>query len=816
MKNREILSILALIFIVTILSISAVSAAEDTTDDIISADDGQELILDESIADDVSTSDNDNDNEDIILDDNNDDGILESGDETPTGTFTQLNQAINGNNNATISLNSNYKYSEGDDNFIHGIKISRELTINGNGFTLDGSHIASIFYMEDGFWVTFKDINFINGNATGSADERHGGAISIRRGNCIAENCNFTNNTASGVGGAMRGGSAYNCTFTFNSAEWDGGAMSGGSAFDCNFTGNSASGHGGAMHKSSASGCTFTGNSALGGVGGAMYDGSASNCTFTNNTASGAGGAMSGVEMYSASGCTFTGNSALGGAGGAMYMGSASGCTFILNSASFGGDDTEDTECDDDCTFIVPQFIVSDFTSTYNSGEKLLFNLTYEEQNYDDYNTTIKVYQNEALIGTYYALSGENGGWIVNLTEGIYHIALSLERFSKVNEAMATIYIIPIPTTISAPNITATYNNEDYLVVALLDSEGNPISNAQMSVELNEETVNYTTNETGQIEVPTKGLLPNTYIVTLSYAGNGFYKGSSTTAVITINKYASQITATGITTTYNVNKDILITLTDGEGNPLSDFTVSVDLNGVKNYTTDSNGQVKVSTKGLIPKTYTATISYAGNDLYNESSATAKVTINKINTKLTAAKVTATYNVNKYLIITLKDASGNPLAKKKITVKVGSIAKNLTTNSSGKVAVLISKLVPKTYTASISFAGDSYYNKSSAKATVVVKKATPKLTASAKTFRVKVKVKKYKITLKTNKNKVMKNIKVTLKVNKKTFTAKTNKKGVATFKITNLKKRGKFTAVIKYAGNKYYNKLTKKAKINVKK
>ena len=768
MKNREILSILALIFIVTILSISAVSAAEDTTDDIISADDGQELILDESIADDVSTSDNDNDNEDIILDDNNDDGILESGDETPTGTFTQLNQAINGNNNATISLNSNYKYSEGDDNFIHGIKISRELTINGNGFTLDGSHIASIFYMEDGFWVTFKDINFINGNATGSADERHGGAISIRRGNCIAENCNFTNNTASGFAGAMLGGSAYNCTFTFNSAEWDGGAMSGGSAFDCNFTGNSASGHGGAMHKSSASGCTFTGNSAL------------------------------------------------GGAGGAMYMGSASGCTFILNSASFGGDDTEDTECDDDCTFIVPQFIVSDFTSTYNSGEKLLFNLTYEEQNYDDYNTTIKVYQNEALIGTYYALSGENGGWIVNLTEGIYHIALSLERFSKVNEAMATIYIIPIPTTISAPNITATYNNEDYLVVALLDSEGNPISNAQMSVELNEETVNYTTNETGQIEVPTKGLLPNTYIVTLSYAGNGFYKGSSTTAVITINKYASQITATGITTTYNVNKDILITLTDGEGNPLSDFTVSVDLNGVKNYTTDSNGQVKVSTKGLIPKTYTATISYAGNDLYNESSATAKVTINKINTKLTAAKVTATYNVNKYLIITLKDASGNPLAKKKITVKVGSIAKNLTTNSSGKVAVLISKLVPKTYTASISFAGDSYYNKSSAKATVVVKKATPKLTAKAKTFKVKVKTKNYAITLKNNKGAVMKSTKVTLKVNGKTYSAKTNSKGVATFKITNLKKKGTFTAVVTYAGSKYYNKVTKKPKITVKK
>ncbi|MBQ2961530.1 hypothetical protein [Methanobrevibacter sp.] len=41
------MSILALIFIVIILSISAVSAAEDTTDDIISADEGQELILDD-------------------------------------------------------------------------------------------------------------------------------------------------------------------------------------------------------------------------------------------------------------------------------------------------------------------------------------------------------------------------------------------------------------------------------------------------------------------------------------------------------------------------------------------------------------------------------------------------------------------------------------------------------------------------------------------------------------------------------------------------------------------------------------------------
>ena len=167
------------------------------------------------------------------------------------------------------------------------------------------------------------------------------------------------------------------------------------------------------------------------------------------------------------------------------------------------------------------------------------------------------------------------------------------------------------------------------------------------------------------------------------------------------------------------------------------------------------------------------------------------------------------------MITLKDASGNILSNKKLTVKVGSIIKNVTTNTKGQVSILISKLVPKTYTASISFAGDNYYVKSSATASVVVKKATPKLTAKAKTFKRSVKTKKYTITLKTNNGKVMKNIKVSLRVNKKTFYAKTNKKGVATFKITNLKKKGKFTAVVKYAGSKYYNKVTKKPKITIK-
>ena len=51
---------------------------------------------------------------------------------------------------------------------------------------------------------------------------------------------------------------------------------------------------------------------------------------------------------------------------------------------------------------------------------------------------------------------------------------------------------------------------------------------------------------------------------------------------------------------------------------------------------------------------------------------------------------------------------------------------------------------------------------------------------------------------------------------KTYKVKTNSKGKATFKITKLTKKGKFNAVIKFAGNSYYKMVTKTIRITVKK
>ena len=87
-------------------------------------------------------------------------------------------------------------------------------------------------------------------------------------------------------------------------------------------------------------------------------------------------------------------------------------------------------------------------------------------------------------------------------------------------------------------------------------------------------------------------------------------------------------------------------------------------------------------------------------------------------------------------------------------------------------------------------------------------------ASKKYYKVK-KTKKYIVTLKTSKNKVICNVKVILKIKNKLYSARVNNKGKATF-ILKLTKKGKFNGVVKFGGNTNFKAIKKSVKIFVKK
>ena len=127
-----------------------------------------------------------------------------------------------------------------------------------------------------------------------------------------------------------------------------------------------------------------------------------------------------------------------------------------------------------------------------------------------------------------------------------------------------------------------------------------------------------------------------------------------------------------------------------------------------------------------------------------------------------------------------------------------------------------------YTMAFSFGGDDNYTGTFAVVCADLDKKPITIKASAKTYKVKTKTKKYTVQLKTivgssldGKAHLRSGLVVKLKVNGKTYTGKTNSLGKVTFKITNLSKKASYKAKISYAGDKTYQSASKTVTLKVK-
>ena len=309
------------------------------------------------------------DEEPQIIEQANDD-IIESTQENvlgeDVGTFTDLQDLIIASDkNSTITLDKDYAYDEGFST--RGIVVNKNLTIDGNGHTLDGLSKSRIFLIMgkiiNPYTVTLKNIKFKNGHTN-----LYGGAI-FNFGNAVVDNCEFTDNYAKYCGGAIGsiGLLEYkNSKFNSNIADGDGGAI-----FTLSIRGT--------LHylltetmdldihdfmnyvrnnftlqyaTEKVSNCVFTNNVAKGTGGGAIYafgNIDIKSSKFTSNSGGLKGGAVFGNKDLFISDSKFTGNKAsmYGGAvyfkchdqmsGIRYYSNSITGCDFTKNTASRGG-----------------------------------------------------------------------------------------------------------------------------------------------------------------------------------------------------------------------------------------------------------------------------------------------------------------------------------------------------------------------------------------------------------------------------------------------------------------------------------------------
>ena len=325
-----------------------------------------------------------------------------------------------------------------------------------------------------------------------------------------------------------------------------------------------------------------------------------------------------------------------------------------------------------------------------------------------------------------------------------------------------------------------------------------------------------------------------TYVLTLDHVAFYLNSDDSGNANICISPGFTNLKINNVYTGYNIIAPYMaysinsggkyaVTVQDRDGNALvgENVTFIVGNKVIGSGLSDENGLVSIDLtanilKGI--KAGTHDLQVLLTNLYQDN--IVKLTINKDPATITAKAASFVINYAGKYSVTIRNSAGKVLSSQKVTFTLnGKYLGYATTNANGVATFTLSSNALKTAkygTKNLVIKLDSpLYTSASKTVKVTIKKEKTSIVAAKKAFRKALKVKKYTITLKNSKGKIIKNAKLTLKVKGKTFKATTNSKGKATFKITNLKTRGKFKASINFKTTAYYLKASKSVYLTIK-
>ncbi|WP_405264960.1 Ig-like domain repeat protein [Methanobrevibacter sp.] len=420
-----------------------------------------------------------------------------------------------------------------------------------------------------------------------------------------------------------------------------------------------------------------------------------------------------------------------------------------------------------------------------------------------------------------YRLKGENK--TVNVTETavfaglsegnytIYAVYNGDENYNPSEEYNATFRVVKVNPKLvieySAPVI-----NENVTVTVTMDKD----INGDVNVTINklDPVVRQVVNGTLTFNITNVPYGPQN--ITVSFRGNDKYNEMENSTSFFVNKLDVNLAIAADTVTYG--EPLVVNVT---ANEKFSGDVIVKIGNLTEIAHVVDGKGNATFNNLTANSYIITASCPEDETFNADTKNITATVKGVevpadkalNTNVPANSKSPTFSIKLD-----KDATGNFT----VSVDNGKIVKTVALKD-GAASITVDNLAVGSHQVTVSYSGDGKYAPITQNTTVTIKEpAKPKVTKKAtkivakkKTFKAKKKVKKYTITLKSGKT-LVKKVKVTLKVKGKTYKATTNKKGKATFKIKNLKKKGKYTATIKFAGNKNYKPTTKKVKLTVKK
>ncbi len=272
-------------------------------------------------------------------------------------------------------------------------------------------------------------------------------------------------------------------------------------------------------------------------------------------------------------------------------------------SSYFQGNDAYSPVFVTNSLVINPTIIAPDFTKYYKNGTQYYATVKDSTGAYLPEGTEISMNIN----GVFYKRSVTGNMGLVKLTINLLPGDYILTATNPTNGETAATNIKVLGIISDNTNITKYYRNDTQYIVRLLDDNGNPVSGAQVTFNINGVFYTRTSNASGfatlKINLP-----EGNYIITATYRGYSVSNSIKVFPVLSardLNKRAGGL------------EPFTATLLNGTGKPYENQTVTFNINGRFYYrTTDDKGIAKLNIN-LPAGIYIITSSYNGCNIGNK-------------------------------------------------------------------------------------------------------------------------------------------------------------------------------------------------------
>ena len=305
------------------------------------------------------------------------------------------------------------------------------------------------------------------------------------------------------------------------------------------------------------------------------------------------------------------------------------------------------------------------------------------------------------------------------------------DNYIKPAQGSAKLVVMPYYTSIFIKEDQTFYGNGNFIYAHIYDNLGDAMVNQIVLFTITSSNGNvykrYTlTDWKGQAGFYLN-LSGGNYKVDVSYAGDNWHYGSSTTGLFNIVYIGTNVIIDQLLFNGRGNT-LTILLRDNNYRVLFNETVEITLSDGKvsqtfKVTTNENGHAGVVIN-LVPGKYNVYVKYAGNKLNSPSSAEGDLTINHVPTQISASSVIIFDSTMNSYLVKLTDIYGRLLVNETITITAISQTTGVKqifkvkTNDEG-IANLTCKLDIGNYLLKVNFEDNEWYGGSNYASTLIV-------------------------------------------------------------------------------------------------